>query len=74
MKYRYHWSFKLLALLLAVVSGAALILGAVGLVLGELGYYEQSHNGYLYIEEKDMYQAILQSCHSYLKQYLPLLY
>ena len=48
MKYRYHWSFKLLALLLAVLSGAALILGAVGLVLGELGYYEQSHNGYLY--------------------------
>ena len=48
MKYRYHWSFKLLALLLAVLSGAALILGAAGLVLGELGYYEQSHNGYLY--------------------------
>ena len=48
MKYRYHWSFKLLALLLAVLSGAALVLGAAGLVLGELGYYEQSHNGYLY--------------------------
>ena len=48
MKYRYHWSFKLLALLLAVLSGAALILGAAGLVLGELGYYEDSHRGYLY--------------------------
>ena len=27
MKYRYHWSFKLLALLLAVVSGAVLVVG-----------------------------------------------
>ena len=25
MKYRYHWSFKLLALLLAVLSGAVLL-------------------------------------------------
>ena len=40
MKYRYHWLFKLLALVLAMVSGAALVLGATGLILDQMGYYE----------------------------------
>ena len=35
MKYRYHWLFKLLALLMAFLSGAVLILGAA--VTSELG-------------------------------------
>ena len=40
MRYRYHWLFKLLALVLAVISGAVLVLGAAGLVLSESSYYE----------------------------------
>ena len=45
MKYRYHWLFKLTALVLAAVSGAALLLGACGLVMDDLGYYEQCRRG-----------------------------
>ena len=30
MKYRYHWLCKLSALVLAFISGAALVLGAAG--------------------------------------------
>ena len=40
MRYRYHWLFKLLALVLAVISGAVLVLGAAGLLLSESDYYE----------------------------------
>ena len=45
MKYRYHWSFKLLALVLAVVSGAVLMLGCCGLILDDLGWYETRRRG-----------------------------
>ena len=45
MKYRYHWLFKLLALVLAAVAGASLILGCAGLILDDLGYYERSRWG-----------------------------
>ena len=45
MRYRYHWLFKLLALVLAAVSGAALILGCSGLLLDDMGYYENSRSG-----------------------------
>ena len=48
MRYRYHWTFKLLALLLAVVSGAVLLVSSCGLILGELGYYERSRRSQLY--------------------------
>ena len=48
MKYRYHWLFKLLALVLAAVSGGVLILGCAGLVLQDLGYYENSRRNQLY--------------------------
>ena len=47
MRYRYHWLFKLLALLLALVSGAALMLGCAGLVLDDLGYYADHRSGQL---------------------------
>ena len=47
MKYRYHWSFKLLALVLAAVSGAVLLVSSMGLILGELGYYERSQQSQL---------------------------
>ncbi len=47
MKYRYHWSFKLLALVLAAVSGAVLLVSSMGLILGELGYYERSRQSQL---------------------------
>ena len=50
MKYRYHWLFKLLALVLAVISGAVLALGGVGLVLGDLGYYENARRSQFYTE------------------------
>ena len=50
MKYRYHWSFKLLALLLAAISGAALILGAAGMAVRELGLYEQTKDSRYYSE------------------------
>ena len=40
MKYRYHWLCKLSALVLAFISGAALVLGAAGLALDDLGWYE----------------------------------
>ena len=53
MKYRYHWSFKLLALLLAAISGAALILGAAGLAVRELGLYEQTKNSRYYNEAEN---------------------
>ncbi|MBP3660858.1 MAG: HAMP domain-containing histidine kinase [Oscillospiraceae bacterium] len=48
MKYRYHWLFKLLALVLAAVSGAAALLGCSGLVLDDLGYYERSRRSQLF--------------------------
>ena len=48
MKYRYHWTFKLLALVLAVISGAVLLVSCCGLILGELGYYERSRQSQLY--------------------------
>ena len=48
MKYRYHWTFKLLALVLAAVSGAVLILGCAGLILEDLGYYERSRRSQQY--------------------------
>ena len=48
MKYRYHWLFKLLALVLAAVSGGVLILGCAGLVLHDLGYYESCRQGQMH--------------------------
>ena len=50
MRYRYHWLFKLLALVLAVISGAVLVLGAVGLLLGEGGYYRRVRHNFVYQE------------------------
>ena len=50
MKYGYHWSFKLLVLLLAVVSGAALVVGAAGMAVRELGLYEQTKDSRYYSE------------------------
>ena len=50
MSYRYHWVFKLLALVLAVISGAVMILGAAGLVLDDLGFYENVRQGQLHRE------------------------
>ena len=50
MKYRYHWLFKLTALVLAVISGGLLVLGGAGLVMGELDYYENNRRGQLYRE------------------------
>ena len=48
MRYRYHWLFKLLALVLAAVSGAVLILGCAGLLLDDLGYYADRRQNQLY--------------------------
>ena len=48
MKYRYHWLFKLTALVLAVISGALLVLGGAGLVMGELKYYEDARRSQHY--------------------------
>ena len=48
MKYQNHWLFKLLALVLAIVSGAALVLGAAGLVMGHTDFYEDVRLGQLY--------------------------
>ena len=48
MKYRYHWLFKLLALVMAMISGAVLILGCAGLVLQDLGYYENQRRSQMY--------------------------
>ncbi len=48
MRYRYHWTFKLLALILAVISGAAIVLGCSGLILDDLGYYERRRQSQLY--------------------------
>ena len=48
MKYRYHWLFKLLALVLAAVSGAAALIGCSGLILDDLGYYERSRRSQLF--------------------------
>ena len=53
MKYRYHWSFKLLALVLAVVSGAVLVVGAAGMAVRELGLYEQTKDSRYYSEAED---------------------
>ena len=50
MKYRYHWLFKLTALVLAMVSCAALVLGGIGLVTEELDYYENVRRGQLHRE------------------------
>ena len=48
MKYRYHWLFKLLALVLAIVSGVVLVLGAAGLVMEHTDFYEDVRLGQLY--------------------------
>lgn len=48
MKYRYHWLFKLTAMALAVVSGAALMLGAAGLLMADSGLYEGERRGQFY--------------------------
>ena len=48
MKYRYHWLFKLLALMMAFVSGAVLVLGAAGLLMAETSFYEDSRRGAMY--------------------------
>ena len=48
MRYRYHWLFKLLALVLAAVSGAAALIGCSGLILDDLGYYERSRRSQLF--------------------------
>ena len=48
MKYRYHWLFKLLALVLAVVSGVVLVLGASGLVMEHTDFYEDVRLGQIY--------------------------
>ena len=48
MKYHNHWLFKLLALVLAVVSGAALVLGAAGLLMEHTDFYEDVRLGQLY--------------------------
>ena len=53
MKYRYHWSFKLLALLLAIVSGAVLVVGAAGMAVRELGLYEQTKDSRYYSVAED---------------------
>ena len=50
MKYRYHWSFKLLALVLAVVSGAVLVVGAAGMAVRELELYEWTKDSRYYSE------------------------
>ena len=48
MKYHNHWLFKLLALLMAFLSGAALVLGAAGLVMEHTDFYEDVRLGQLY--------------------------
>ena len=48
MKYQNHWLFKLLALVLAIVSGAVLVLGAAGLVMEHTDFYEDVRLGQLY--------------------------
>ena len=48
MKYRYHWSFKLLALLLAVLSGAVLAVGTVCMVVRETEMYRWSQESMIY--------------------------
>ena len=50
MRYRYHWLFKLMALVLAVISGAVLVLGAAGLLLSESDYYEDIRRSQHYEE------------------------
>ena len=48
MKYHNHWLFKLLALMLAIVSGVVLVLGASGLVMEHTDFYEDVRLGQLY--------------------------
>ena len=48
MKYHNHWLFKLLALVLAIVSGVVLVLGAAGLVMEHTDFYEDVRLGQLY--------------------------
>ena len=48
MKYQNHWLFKLLALVLAIVSGVVLVLGASGLVMEHTSFYEDVRLGQLY--------------------------
>ena len=48
MKYQNHWLFKLLALVLAIVSGVVLVLGAAGLVMEHTDFYEDVRLGQLY--------------------------
>ena len=58
MKYRYHWSFKLLALLLAFVSGAVLVVGAAGMAVRELGLYEQTKDSFAYDEAEEYCRVV----------------
>ena len=48
MKYRYHWSFKLLAFVLAVLSGAVLAVGSACLILNETERYKQVQENVLH--------------------------
>ncbi len=48
MRYRYHWFFKLLALILAIAAGATIMLGCAGLILDDLGYYQRNRESQLY--------------------------
>ena len=50
MKYRYHWLCKLSALVLAFFSGAVLLLGAAGLALDDLGWYENIRRNHVQSE------------------------
>ena len=48
MRYRYHWFFKLTALILAIISGAVLLVSCTGLVLDRWDLYERERQGQLY--------------------------
>ena len=48
MKIRYHWSFKLLAFVLAVLSGAVLAVGSACLIVKETEMYKWAQDSVLY--------------------------
>ena len=48
MKIRYHWSFKLLAFVLAVLSGAVLAVGSACLIVNETQLHKQTQESVLY--------------------------
>ena len=48
MKIRYHWSFKLLSFMLAVLSGAVLAVGSTCLILNETERYKQVRENVLH--------------------------